>query len=318
MQCSLVDWEFLSHLLHTGYPLVEALQFLHLPTTKFQEQLEKGLDVKAILIYGKKGRFYEHMQFFMDISSFPDAIDSSLRMLRFEQDFIRKLLKKTAYPMCILVFAYLMLFFFSAYIIPQMLNSFSISEDFQFLSICITVIRNSSTFLGLCIICLCLFALYLKFHASIRVALLLRLHNFRLLKDINSYYFAGYMVELERKGIATRNAMLYLQSIHKESVFQSFIRQIKQELERGEDVLDVMESNALLNEDFKVSFRIGAKTAKVEMMLATFLKQQELYWESVVKKASILVQSVAYGFVGVMVLLVYQIMLIPLTMLENM
>ena len=53
-------------------------------------------------------------------------------------------------------------------------------------------------------------------------------------------------------------------------------------------------------------------------MLQSGLRQQERTWERLLKRTAIVVQCVAYGFVGIVVLLVYQIMLIPLSMLEQM
>ena len=53
-------------------------------------------------------------------------------------------------------------------------------------------------------------------------------------------------------------------------------------------------------------------------MLQTGLQQQERTWERLLKRTAVTVQCIAYSFVGVVVLLVYQIMLIPLTMLEQM
>lgn len=74
----------------------------------------------------------------------------------------------------------------------------------------------------------------------------------------------------------------------------------------------------LLNDIFKQSFRIGSSTGSLCNMLQSGLRQQERTWERLLKRTAILVQCVAYGFVGIVVLLVYQIMLIPLSMLEQM
>ena len=89
-------------------------------------------------------------------------------------------------------------------------------------------------------------------------------------------------------------------------------------LQNGEDLLCVIEREVLLNDIFKQSFRIGSSTGSLCSMLQTGLQQQERTWERLLKRTAVTVQCIAYSFVGVVVLLVYQIMLIPLTMLEQM
>lgn len=48
-----------------------------------------------------------------------------------------------------------------------------------------------------------------------------------------------------------------------------------------------------------------------------YLIQQEQYWNHLLKKCSYLLQGIAYGFVAVLVILVFQILMLPLQMLET-
>ena len=49
-----------------------------------------------------------------------------------------------------------------------------------------------------------------------------------------------------------------------------------------------------------------------------YQKQQEATWEQLLKRIGIGIQISTYLFVGIMVILVYQIMLVPLQMMESM
>lgn len=103
------EWRYLHDLLQNGYPYLEALQLLDKDTTRIREELELGHSIEEILITQGTGRFFEHLSFFLKITSLSRAIDSSLQLYDFERNLLSRLLKKTAYPLSIFVFAYVML-----------------------------------------------------------------------------------------------------------------------------------------------------------------------------------------------------------------
>lgn len=313
------EWRYLHDLLQNGYPYLEALQLLGKDTTRIREQLELGHSIEEILITQGTGRFFEHLSFFLKITSLSRAIDSSLQLYDFERNLLSRLLKKTAYPLSIFVFAYVMLLVFSTAIIPQMLQSFDQGEDFQGLLLGVSLLQGGCRLIGVCALCLLAGALHLRNKPAIRNALILRSTRLcKLASHVESYLFAGYMVELLKQGIPTRTALQYLEQIRKGSLFCELHKHLMNGLQNGEDILCVIEREVLLNDIFKQSFRIGSSTGSLCSMLQTGLQQQERTWERLLKRTAVTVQCIAYSFVGVVVLLVYQIMLIPLTMLEQM
>lgn len=63
------EWRYLHDLLQNGYPYLEALQLLGKDTTRIREQLELGHSIEEILITQGTGRFFEHLSFFLKITS---------------------------------------------------------------------------------------------------------------------------------------------------------------------------------------------------------------------------------------------------------
>ncbi|MEG0361840.1 MAG: type II secretion protein F [Longicatena sp.] len=319
MHLSVNNWEFLAELLNCGYPLMDALSFLHINQSIIQNALEKGLDLQEVLIQKQGDRFSEHLMFFLKITPLPQAIQSSLQLLRFEKGLQKKLLKSAAYPLFIFIFAFIMLWIFSSMIIPQMLQSFEVSNDFHSLMILVQFIKGSCILVTCLFICLFLFYLVLRKSTLLRISFLNQLHHkVPMIADYISYLFSGYLIELEKRGVSTKQAMLYLKMIKKESLFAFFIGKLSMELENGLDMLSTIEQCSFLNASFRLSFRVGASASSLEDTLLAFMKQQEYVWQQLIKKVSIVIQCIAYGFVGVVVLIVFQIMLIPLNMLENM
>lgn len=316
---SLQEWEFLSELLKNGYPILDALQLLDKGITLVQKQLEDGIDISTILLKEETGRFYDHLQFFMRITTLPDAILCAMHLLQFEQGIQKKLIKKAAYPFFILLFAYCMLLFFSTSIIPQMLTSFDLDHSFSFLRLMVSGIQIfCNLFAALCILCVGI-GLYVKANKKVQSAILLKVQpHVQFLKDYTSYIFSGYLCELESQGISTRIAMSYLKDIRQETLFAIFIQKVIHQLEKGVALNDIFQTSPFLNDGFRLAFRIGSSTACLEKQLPLFMKQQEHIWEANIKRFSIAIQFIAYSFVGIVVFIVYQIMLIPLSMLENM
>lgn len=240
-------------------------------------------------------------------------------MLNFEQGLKKKFFHKAAYPIFILFFAYVMLWFFTSFIIPQMLQSFLMEDSFGGLILFIRIIQIVSTLFGIASVLALLLYIALQVQPLARVMLLWKLHpHIPMICDYVSYLFGGYLVELEKKGISTHRAMQYLRHVKEDTLFSRCIEDIMRRLENGEDLLHIIECSTLLNDGFRLSLRVGSSTSNITNLLDAFMKQQENVWEKTLQKASVCIQCIAYGFVGIVVVIVYQIMLVPLSMLENM
>ena len=89
--------------------------------------------------------------------------------------------------------------------------------------------------------CLLAGALYLRNKPAIRNALILRSTRLcKLASHVESYLFAGYMVELLKQGIPTRTALQYLEQIRKGSLFCELHKHLMNGLQNGEDILCVI------------------------------------------------------------------------------
>lgn len=301
-----------------GYPLLNALQLLHKDSVAVQERLQQGMSIEELLMEGNHPRFVMHLQFFLQVGSISEAIGSALHMRGFERGIKQKLLKQCSYPAFLFVFSFVILWMFTQFIIPQMLQSFSLDHSFGLLLPLINGLQ------GLFVLLLLLLAagamVFLLSSISAQRAALLYQHGNRvpMLKDLISYQFSGYLIELVQKGISTKDAMQYLLQLNKDTVCFHVVQQIVQALENGFELQDIITACPLLNSSFQLMFRMGAYNDKLCELLLLFMRQQELIWDKTIRKAGLLVQCIAYVFIACMVLIVYQIMLVPLSMLETM
>ncbi len=305
-------------LLHSGYPFLDALQILGKDISEFRRRLEEGQAIENVILAEQKGRFYDHLRFFIQVASLEHAIDSALHFYVFEKELKSKWIKRSAYPLFIFVSAFILLFIFSSYLIPMMLESFQQNDRFLFFVWITRILRL------LCIgtVFFCIFALsliwYLYRHKQDMIYLILHSEKLTgLASPFVSFLFAGYLLELMKQGVPTYTALHYLENVSKETIFSVLQKRIMQQLSQGVELLHAIEQENLIHDACKRTFRIGITTNSLPTMLEVYLKQQEFDWEKRLKKSAFFIQCISYLFVGIVVLLVYQIMLIPLSMLEQ-
>lgn len=317
MQLHKEQYRFLSLLLQQGYSLIECLKILQIDASKIQSAIEEGKTIQDIFIQGNKGKFYEHLQFFLTVQDIGNAIDASLRMDDFEKNVIQKLIKSLVYPIFIFLFSYILLYFFTQYIIPQILASFSNESSLFLINIMYHIQRILTCFIFVSVVfnilCFCLrYNSFWKCMIYKKFAPLLLLH-----KDHTSFLLAGYLKELQRQGISTKDSILYLQAIKKASFFSIMIKDISEKLEEGQDFIEVIQASLYLNHRFKAMIPLGILSSHMIPTLSLFIEQQQYCWEQLRKKITFSVQIVSYMFVALLVVIVYQMMLIPLSMLEQ-
>lgn len=313
------EYLFLSQLLEKGYPLLDAFTFLGKDMDEVKSALEHGATIEEIFIQNQKGRFYTHLAFFLKVSSLSGAIQSALHMTEFEEGVKKKLIKQCSYPLFLLVFAFVIMVFFTGFIIPQMMNSFDITDDFSTLMLLLNILQYAFILFVCLIVTFALIYIVMSFQPKKRSEWIYRNRTWLpLCKDVLSYQLSGYLYELHNKGISTRMSFLYLKHMNETSLLHMLMQEMITALEIGEDLLTQIETTHLLNASFKQMYKIGTCNDAMCEMLEMFMKQQEQVWNRLIKRCGLGIQCAAYLFIACMVLVVYQIMLVPLGMLNTM
>lgn len=309
------EWTYLNMLLEHGYPVSHALkQLLDCNHPVFQK-LDQGTPFIE-LIHPRQGKFYQHLHFFLNIASVSDAISYSLQMKEFEGQFIKKLYKKLAYPLFILLFAFGTLFFFTSLILPQMMINFTVEN--QTLIIMIHFMEIFIYFVLSTAILIFLLLIFMFYHNKFRYFFLRKVHSISILKQYTSYQLSGYLIVLSKKGIATIHTLLFLEQLNGNYLLKQCVNVIHNKLKQGYSFEDCILENTYLCDLFKQNFKVGKQIDHVEQLYSIYMNQQEQKWDLSLKRITSFIQLFAYVFVGIMVIVVYQIMLIPLSMLQTM
>lgn len=317
MICSLrrYEWEALANLLGQGYAFQSAYCMIQSDENVIRK-LRQGMPLTDLLTQGHHGLFYDHLRFFLRITGVGDAIHASLAMADFLMKLRRTLFQQASYPLLLLCFSFAALFLFSVCVLPQLMQSFALTEMKEF-----TLLLTMMRLLAYVIILMGLsaFGLWLlaKYVPNLRFAILQFLQRTHLPSQYCSYLFAGYFTQMQRHGISTRQAFTFLASFRKGSLLSSCAQNIADALAQGEEITDSLKKQRWIEPGFVQSWQIAQHTQQLAEVLSQYQKRQEEQWKEYLKRFGVIIQVFTYSFVAGMVILVYQILLLPLQLLES-
>lgn len=307
------EWKAIADLLDKGYSLKDAIQFLGYTNHEILNDLEKGKDLKTVLLTYTKGSFKEHLRFFLHITNVQNAIYSSLELCDFEKNLWKKLSRQCSYPMLIFFFSYLTLSFFQYLIIPSLVSGFDTNETgimFYLLHV-LSIFSHLITFVLLVIF---LTVLLFVWYKPVKIPIFNFLKDyFSLVKEMVSYVLSGYLLQMEKRGLSSRQSFYFLTQLDETSVIYHVSKELQLKLTEGTPYDQVILSSLYLSKRMKQSYLIGMKSLKLQSSLENYMCICEEMFQQFMKKAGLFIQFLSYGFVGVMVIVVYQMMLIPLS-----
>lgn len=314
------EWMQLASLLERGYTFTEVLSLLDVTydQTILLERMKKNVSLQDIVLEDTRGKFHNYLAFFIRLNSLSEAIYSSLHMIEFEKQLKKELVKKTAYPLFIFIISFFTIYLFSNFVIPQLLSSFDNQEN-QILYEVLSIIKNGSIFICVCFIFLMFsFILIQKSTFLSDLFYAKAIPNINVCKDFISYFLSGYLKTLHERGLSSKQSFQFLNALEGNRYLVKTIRLLNQQLSLGTDMMVAIQNSKYLSKRFKANYMIASHNGEFEKTLESFMVLQREKWFLLIKKISICVQCISYAFIGVLVICVYQIMLIPLQMLETM
>ena len=125
------------------------------------------------------------------------------------------------------------------------------------------------------------------------------------------------MFELMKAGISTHRALLILEQLEEESILYPCIYDIRHLLEKGFSYEKIIETSTYFSSQFARYFQIGYVSDSLMRFLSLYADMQMDRWQKKIKKLGIYLQLIIYGVVAILVFTIYQMLLMPLNMLEQ-
>ncbi|PWM55557.1 type II secretion system F family protein [Dielma fastidiosa] len=303
----------LASLLEKGYPLAHSLLIVDENLQPIVDQLEQGISFYDCVLAKGKGAFYQHCRFFLELSTLPKAIMNAASLVEKQQAIKRLWLKETSYPLFILCFALITLFVFTTAIFPQLTLTFSEAENLNQLRLMITFMKGVTYGLLMLLIIVPLLCIICYLKPDYR-SLLCR---FPLFLELISYVIASDMLSLIHCGCSTKEMFTYLHHLRKQGLSADASNALFNALQAGESFEDTVTSSMYLSARFKYFFKCGLHTQQLSSCLDDYLLFQQQRWIRQIKLVCIGIQCFSYGFIALIVVLIYQIMLLPLEMIGS-
>lgn len=303
----------LASLIEKGYPLAQSLLILDESFQSIVDELEKGVSFYDCVIANGKGVFYQHCRFFLELSSLPKAIMNASLLVEKQQAMKKMWIKETSYPLFILFFAVITLFVFTSAVFPQLSLTFSEYDNFYQLEMMIKVMK-SLTYILLGMLLFIPSLIFILYHSKHYRYLL---YHIPIFTELVSFMIASDMISLIRCGCSTKEMFTYLYHLRNKGMTFDVSNELYNELHDGTSFEDAVSLSKHLSRRFKYFFKCGLHTQKLEQCLNDYLHFQQHRWVKQIKAVCIGIQCFSYGFIALIVVLIYQIMLLPLEMIDS-
>ncbi len=307
------QFTMLAQLLDKGYPLSSSLLIIDPKYQEIVDALEAGQSFDECFLQANSGEFYEHCRFFLELSSLSKAIQNAVLLVESKRKLREQWLKETSYPLFILLFAIVVMFVFTSAIFPQLGMVFADYEGFQSVSILVTALKSLTIILLIGAFLFPLLFIGVIHHQTLGK----ECFRIPIVKEFVSFQLTNDMLALIGCGCSTKEMFSYMVRMRRNGLKKHAIDELSDMLIVGEDLETAIAKANCISDKMKYFFKCGVHTQNVEACLADYLQLQRDRWSHQLKAACIALQVFAYSFIGIIVVLIYQVMLIPLEMIEG-
>ena len=311
------EWVSLALLLDKGIQLEEALKLSFHDPAPFLDLLKEGKNCFSIDGICTN-RFLNYLQFFMHAAPMSHAITSSVQLCKVQRQMIQQFCKESSYPFLLFIMSFVLISFFLSTIFPQMQQSIDAEVNSYALILLNGLLVIFLLFFILCVTIL-LISLFLYYQKDARNLFIMHFHHrLPFFQSIISYLFAAYLSSLMQAGLSTLDALSLLERLEAKNVIYPCITEMKHLLEKGFSYEEIIQTSTYFSDRFRHFFAIGQRSSTLMDTLMVFMDIQQKCWQKQLKKGGILLQLSVYVMIAVLVFCMYQMLLMPLDMLNQM
>ena len=278
---------------------------------KILKSLESGQSLISILC-SPGGIYFQILDALSRLLPLKEAIQCATSLEEAGRRKTMRFVAKMTYPVSLFIFSFLMVSFFESSILPSM-QSFTQTDDFL-------GIQLIKSFLSFWLILGCtggIAFLILNFSNDLRIfATSHLLKKIPFFNALMTWQFASALSACLRHGISTERTLETLSLIKEHTFIQYYAQNLQEQLKQGRSLLEGLK-NIGVDEAFIHYYLIGSRSNNLHAMLQLYQKKTEKRIDQSIKKLSIWIQALSYFSVGAVVLIVYQVMLMPMELLNT-
>lgn len=294
-------------LMNQGLPLDT---LIHLTFKKDEEiitYLKEGMSLQEIFTLNQKKLYFKYLRILSGKLNLSDALDCVNKIEKSSNTFFETLLKKISYPFFLLIFAFFIILFFSDYVLVQMKDY--ISNRMVFVFIHLLKWGFGFAILSMIFYLFLYYVLFYKYNSKMKCP-------FQLMKKMISLQFVCMYQALDKSYTSTQEILETLACMDF-SVVGKVSNEILVYLKHGKSLEESFLEIEVFDSDFKKMLIYALTSNQMHVFFDLYMKKCSLDLEKSVKKISTGIQLFSYMSIGILVLIVYQIMMMPLNMLNQ-
>lgn len=312
-------------LMENGFSLQDAMEVLQDQKSKsvfmkIREHLQKGENVSDFFAMYLPGQYAGYFSGFIRFMPFTESLSLSMHILEKEKKNREKLIRGILYPLLLMLGMSAGIFVFNLIVLPKML---SLMEGFHMETTGYAHVQSLLQIMTT-VICLLVFsgmiaAAYCLQKSRIKgtYRLVARKMPNSLLVQIASRDFIRFFLECIERESSTYNALQALKTIEQKPLVGMIAAELDQALMAGKSFAEAVHCQ-YVEEKLEKFFRIAILSEDCAKMLQGYLDMCDTRLNQQIKRFSTIVQLCSYLIIGFVLIMVYRILMMPMSMLQQM
>lgn len=275
-------------------------------------ELKKGNGLVPSIFSSNKDSLSKNILYLSNYMSLKDSIYCAKQIKNQSVGFLNELFQKTSYSIFIIFFCFFIIVFFSNSILPSM--QFYANDD---LLIHIILFLKYFYFLLFIIVCLFLILCILIYLNKDLYSFCLKSKKISILNSLVTLSFSILFRFLLKMGLSTHTSIQAIQEMDASFSNQLICRDLYDRFQKGNSLENAVASSYYIDPRLLKYITLGISNGNIIDMLVLYEKNTNLFIKNKIKRMSLFIQLFSYVSVGILVLVVYQIMLMPLNMLSG-
>lgn len=310
--------------MENGFSFTDTLQILKTKRnerriTHVLEKLEQGQTFKeafSLLLPHCYRRYFNNFIRYLPVL---ESMRISVELATHEENMKHKMMKDMVYPIVMLFVMFIGMYLFNGFVFPQMMTlmtSFEINvSSYYFLRSLIQLLSWLVTILF--VVGMLLWVVFQEPNRKCWLyRVLVKYVPDSLMVQKASAEFARYFLECVRVRISTKQTMKILLDMKEKPLVRLIAQELNDALSKGES-FEVTLHTPFVEHALQQFFQIALHGSNCEKMLEGYLVMNQ---QRHIKQVRIFTRSVqlsCYGVIGLILLVVYQILMLPMQMLQN-
>lgn len=314
----------ISELMNNGFSFQDAIG---IATTKknesvmagIKEQLCTGIEGENVIAQYLSAQFLGYFQGFIQYMPLKDTLTAILQITASEREQKEELIKGILYPFLLFLGVNAGVLLFNSYVLPVMMHMMA---SFQYADAGIQqaqIILNGfswSVFIGLFVLLLMAVYCLQRKHIVATYHFVQRYFPDGLFVKYASSQFCRFYLECVRRNLATRESFAILKQLDQKPFVKDIAAQLDQSLNQGKEMITAVKETHTESALIRI-FKIAIYGSSCVEMLEGYLHMVSRRTVHEIHQFSVLMQCISYAAVAMIIVLVYQVLLMPIQMMQT-